>query len=1003
MRVPLCIALSSLFVVTWASVTPKTPDNPCGVRGTYNADTKTCTCKEGWDPKYNCDFGFNPLGDVPWQQQFQALADPKNFKAPSKPFDISKIENASFAAFDPANPPSFEALAAHDVGGSWSKFKSDMHYCGPCDLKNAGHCKSGAGALMIALGTYQGVFKTYGTDWKDDPWLIAMMIATGLYGSTGDLGDHKNTCGDVQKFSGMMNQYFGSTGEGKAHGGLSWDDYWTVKDPLPKSEDFIGYNDKRAPGRSIAYGVAAPYGNGIWTYDYWGKAAPSRKLSGWENLAYLFQVQLNDALGVVGEDDPLFMPSEAPLDRWWFAMNITKEQFFSVGANGRDGTPASSHTGGTHAGYWHHDQWHYLRVQIRAAWEKNGAIHPPVLPLLFYTKTMAGSDKYPIHDIYDPKALVQDKMPQGLGLDWKYEGKTVLELAYQNDDEAYAIFERAGWHPGMITLITTIAMSGFFHQEHPKYAYGCTPDPNNPIKCIMKDPDQPCMDYCIQDNPKCKTKYPTADFCADCKPTCNDDSKWDPDQVLEYIGYNKRDDTPVSWDIMDRMGAINDCFFAWQHQGKQIKDKIWQMWDQGAGGNGLKQYFERNRWLDRLKWLNNQLKHQQVTQAPVATPEMVLYTACGNVCTDDNKKKLAATDHQYVDIPWVSFKEEGSDKSTTVAGKCNSIKVCYKAWKATPELVNGDSPSVDKSKIGQVVTKYHMYVGVADSHGACNPSHELWNDPASVHIPTCYSGGGVSVWVGEPINPTAAPTYTPLAPGATGVPTTQSPTTNAPTMACTAGAPKDSQCAKFPEASKCDLKNPWFSTNSKVCHTSSYVNGKDDKSGYICCAPPPAPKTRAPTSTPAPTPGKTTPTPKNGTSPTASPTKNGSPTSAPQLPDRLMQVEVKALAKTKYDSKTFLNDLASNTSEPEDCFKIIKTTASSDSHTLEMELVGNKCHGSVEALEKTIEQMQDKPLAGGRYEIVSAWAPTSAPTVGGASSISGLGSLLTACVLWVFM
>ena len=59
----------------------------------------------------------------------------------------------------------------------------------------------------------------------------------------------------------------------------------------------------------------------------------------------------------------------------------------------------------------HHDQWHYLRVQIRAAWEKNGAIHPPVLPLLFYTKTMAGSDKYPIHDIYDPKALVADKMP----------------------------------------------------------------------------------------------------------------------------------------------------------------------------------------------------------------------------------------------------------------------------------------------------------------------------------------------------------------------------------------------------------------------------------------------------------------------------------------------------------------------------------------------------------------------------------------------------------------
>ena len=232
-------------------------------------------------------------------------------------------------------------------------------------------------------------------------------------------------------------------------------------------------------------------------------------MSGWENLACLFQVQINDALGVVGEDDPLFMHSEAPLDRWNFAMNITKDQYFAKGAPGRDGT---IHTGGVHAGYWHHDQWHYLRVQIRAAWEKNGAIHPPVLPLLFYTKTMAGSDKYPIHDIFDPKKLVTDKMPTEFSNDWKYEGQTVLELAFQNDDDAYAIFERAGWHPGMITLITTIAMSGFFHLEHPKYAPGCIPEVGkDDQKCIMKDPDQPCMDYCIQDNPNCKVKYPDAD------------------------------------------------------------------------------------------------------------------------------------------------------------------------------------------------------------------------------------------------------------------------------------------------------------------------------------------------------------------------------------------------------------------------------------------------------------------------------------------------------------
>ena len=50
---------------------------------------------------------------------------------PNKPFDIKEITNASFSAFDPASPPSFEDLAAHDVYGAWQKFKGDMHYCGP--------------------------------------------------------------------------------------------------------------------------------------------------------------------------------------------------------------------------------------------------------------------------------------------------------------------------------------------------------------------------------------------------------------------------------------------------------------------------------------------------------------------------------------------------------------------------------------------------------------------------------------------------------------------------------------------------------------------------------------------------------------------------------------------------------------------------------------------------------------------------------------------------------
>ena len=79
----LIVAVALMFaclVQTHASATPKTAGNPCGVRGTWNAATKTCTCKEGWDPKYNCDFGLNPLGDLTWQEQFQAMANPKNFK-----------------------------------------------------------------------------------------------------------------------------------------------------------------------------------------------------------------------------------------------------------------------------------------------------------------------------------------------------------------------------------------------------------------------------------------------------------------------------------------------------------------------------------------------------------------------------------------------------------------------------------------------------------------------------------------------------------------------------------------------------------------------------------------------------------------------------------------------------------------------------------------------------------------------------------------------------------
>ena len=47
----------------------------------------------------------------------------------------------------------------------------------------------------------------YGADYRDDPWLNAFVVANGLYGACGDLGDHKDTCGDVQKFSGMMRSW----------------------------------------------------------------------------------------------------------------------------------------------------------------------------------------------------------------------------------------------------------------------------------------------------------------------------------------------------------------------------------------------------------------------------------------------------------------------------------------------------------------------------------------------------------------------------------------------------------------------------------------------------------------------------------------------------------------------------------------------------------------------------------------------------------------------------
>jgi hypothetical protein len=49
----LSLVLGSVFsaALVAASSTPKDPSNPCGVRGTWNPTSQTCSCKPGWDPK----------------------------------------------------------------------------------------------------------------------------------------------------------------------------------------------------------------------------------------------------------------------------------------------------------------------------------------------------------------------------------------------------------------------------------------------------------------------------------------------------------------------------------------------------------------------------------------------------------------------------------------------------------------------------------------------------------------------------------------------------------------------------------------------------------------------------------------------------------------------------------------------------------------------------------------------------------------------------------------
>ena len=73
----------------------------------------------------------------------------------------------------------------------------------------------------------------------------------------------------------------------------------------------------------------------------------------------------------------------------------------------------------------------------------------------------------------------------------------------------------------------------------------------------------------------------------------------------QVIGRNEAlDGEPVKWDILDRWGAINDCFFKWANQGQNatLRDQIWQMWD-GKAGPGLKQYLQV-RLVKLVKELN---------------------------------------------------------------------------------------------------------------------------------------------------------------------------------------------------------------------------------------------------------------------------------------------------------------------------------------------------------------------------------------------------------------
>jgi len=363
--------------------------------------------------------------------------------------------------------------------------------------------------------------------------------------------------------------------------------------------------------------------------------------------------------------------------------------------------------------------------------------------------------------------------------------------------------------------------------------------------------------------------------------------------------------------------------------------------------------------------------------------------------------------NKYVDVPWTPFKQVTDQ--TTVPSKCNSYKVCFKNFKSTPELVNGDSPNVVKKLIGTVVTKYDIFVGIADSKGSCNPTHRLWNDPASVNPPTCtLIDGKVSVWVGEPTTPTAAPTDTPVPPGGTGVPSTAPPTTSAPSQFwCPNG--EDKGCPN-PLPAGCSPANPWYSSQSKLCHPTQL------KPYYLCCstAKKPLPTTPAPTDKPKPT-----PTPPNVTMPPTKPNSTAPPvpskTAAP-TEEQAQSLQLTVLSQNTWNPTDFEQDLADalnmNESSALERFKITgtkQTPSKLKGYKQQVTIVLTVKPTKDEKLSSSTVRNQisklaqkHKVLGNATFELAgtapSPSSPTATPTSSSASAVPGFIGMCAALV-----